>query len=659
MSVRTPRTAHWTLFAALLLLVTLAPRAHALRIVNHNILNYPGTTAAVRDPLYRVILAPLAADIVVTEEMTSQAGCNSFLASLNTMEPGQWSGAPFVDGGDTDSGLFWRTSSVTFLGQWAFYPNPASLLRYIHVYRLRANGYNGEGGEFRIYSLHLKASTGFEAQRLAECVGLRDSLNALPPGVPALVCGDYNFYTGLEPGMQKLIESQTNNTGRLYDPLGLQNVAWQDNTAMQLAWTQSPCKTGDTGCAPGAATGGMDDRFDLILPTLNLNDGVGMELVPGSYVSVGNDGLHHNNSIQDPPTIPEGAAYAAALHSVSDHLPVRVDVRLPALVNVPLTPIAFGEVIVGATARTPLAVGNPAPTPGEGLTYAWSAPAGILAPSGSRTRAAGVTSSDTIALVTTSAGEVAGNLTLTSNAIESPTRTIAVTGRVLRHAVASLDSLTTLTTTTLDLGTHASGGFTPATVRVHDRGYDAQQARLAVTGASVTGGAGRFAVAGATPQLAGSTAAAYTVSFDDAGATADSLYTATLAFTTADETLPGARAAAALTVALQARVQAGTTDAGPQRPTTTVLRAPSPNPLVAESMIRFDLATRGAVRLEVYDAAGRRVAGLLDAPLEPGRYSVRWNGRGEAGTPLGAGLYFARLTAPDGRTSSTRIVIVR
>jgi endonuclease/exonuclease/phosphatase family metal-dependent hydrolase len=95
---------------------------------------------------------------------------------------------------------------------------------------MRVVGYSGQGGEFRIYSLHLKASTGFESQRLAEATGLRDSLNALPPGVPALVCGDYNFYTGLEPAMQKLIESQTNNTGRLYDPLGLQNIAWQDNT---------------------------------------------------------------------------------------------------------------------------------------------------------------------------------------------------------------------------------------------------------------------------------------------------------------------------------------------------------------------------------------------------------------------------------------------
>src|SRR5262249_19907320 len=155
-------------------------------------------------------------------------------------------------------------------------------------------------------------------------------------GTHAFALGDYNLYTGTEPALGKLLESQTNNIGQLYDPLGLQGTnPWQDNTSMQIAWTQSPCKTGDTGCASGASTGGLDDRFDLILPTKNWNDGQGYELVPGSYISVGNDGLHHNNSIQDPPTIPEGAAYATALHSVSDHLPVRVDIQVPSKISAP------------------------------------------------------------------------------------------------------------------------------------------------------------------------------------------------------------------------------------------------------------------------------------------------------------------------------------
>ena len=320
----------------------------------------------------------------------------------------------------------------------------------------------------------------------------------------------------------------------------------------------------------------------LILPTLNWQDGAGFELVSGSYISVGNDGLHHNNSIQDPPTIPEGAAYASALHSVSDHLPVRVDLRVPALLGVSSAPIAFGRVLVGATATTSVTISDPAPIPGESLTYTWSAPTGITVPAGAQTVAAGASRADAIALATGVVGNVAGNLSLTSNAIESPTRTIAVSGTVVAHADPSLDSLTSVTSSAIDFGTQPSGSFSPALVRVHDRGWSALQAGLRITSAAITGGAGRFSLTGATPPLVTGTAAGYTVAFDGTGATTDSTYTATLSFATADEALPGATTAATLSVALQARVQASTTDAGPPRPRITALLAPTPNPLATE-----------------------------------------------------------------------------
>lgn len=655
-----PRTTQ-RLLAALVLTLFCALPAQALRLVNYNLLNYPGTTAATRDPLYRTILQPLAPDLVVVEEITSDAGCNSFLANLNTLEPGQWSRVTFQDGGDTDSHLFYKSSKVQFLGQWAFYPNAANLLRYVHVYRVKPVGYTTDATEIRIYSVHLKASTGFEAQRLAEATGIRDTLNALPPNVHAIVCGDFNFYTGLEPGMQKFVENQANNRGRLYDPLGLQSVSWQDNTSMQYAWTQSPCKTGDTGCGPGAATGGMDDRFDLILPTESFRDGVGIELVTGSYIAVGNDGLHHNNSIQDPPTIPEGATYAAALHAVSDHLPVRIDIRLPALLQASSSPIAFGRVLVGATVGTTLNVGNAAPSPGETLTYTYSAPAGFSAPAGTRSATAGATNSDAISLDTSSPAVRSGTLALSSNSIESASRSIAVSATVVAHAVASLDSLVTVTTDSLDLGTQPAASFAPLSVRVHNRGgASALQSALVLSGATITGGAGRFSVSGTLPRTIGGSGASFTVAFDATGATVDSTYRATLVFTGSDEALPGAQAATPLTLQLRARRQSEAvtgTDGLPPR--ATALFAPAPNPVADHTALRFDLAHGGRVRLEAFDAAGRRVATLLDGELAPGRHQATWSGLHTNGVPLGSGLYFVRLTAPGIAPASVRLVVVR
>ena len=657
---RTPASRWLPAFSAgLAALLALAAPAHALRLIDWNILNYPGTSGSTRDPSYRVVLSLVSPDILITEEMTSAAGVTEYLGSLNTMEPGQWASAPFVDGNDTDSGLFYKPGKVQFLGQWAFYPNPANLLRYVHVYRLKPVGYSSDAAEFRIYSVHLKASTGFETQRLAECQGIRDSMNAMPSGTHALICGDFNFYTGLEPGMQKLIETETNNIGQVYDPLGLQNQPWQDNTAMQPAWTQSPCKTGDTGCAPGAATGGLDDRFDLILPTNPWKDGLGLELIPGTYISVGNDGAHHNDSIQDPPTIPEGAAYATALHSVSDHLPVRVDIRVPALMSVSSAPIAFGTAIVGATVGTTLSVTNNAPTPGEVLSYAYAPPTGILAPTGTLTAAAGATSLDPISLDTSTPGVSSGGLQLASNSVDGPNVNITVSGTVLRHAVASLDSGSVQASGSIDFGTHDAGQFTAQDVRVHNRGYDASQARLNLTGASITGGDGHFSVTGTTPQLLAGVGASFSVSFDDAATTADSVYTATLTFTSSDEALPGAAAATPLSVSLSAKPGSSTTAVGDQRPKATVLLAPSPNPLSSSSLLRFALANGGDTRLEIYDAAGRRVASLVHAALEPGIYSVTWDGRADGGEPLGAGLYFARLIAPGVHPHAARLAIVR
>ena len=351
--------------------------------------------------------------------------------------------------------------------------------------------------------------------------------------------------------------------------------------------------------------------------------------------------------------------FRSALHSVSDHLPVRVDLRVPALLGVSSAPIAFGRVLVGATATTSVTISDPAPIPGESLTYTWSAPTGITVPAGAQTVAAGASRADAIALATGVVGNVAGNLSLTSNAIESPTRTIAVSGTVVAHADPSLDSLTSVTSSAIDFGTQPSGSFSPALVRVHDRGWSALQAGLRITSAAITGGAGRFSLTGATPPLVTGTAAGYTVAFDGTGATTDSTYTATLSFATADEALPGATTAATLSVALQARVQASTTDAGPPRPRITALLAPTPNPLATGTTLRFDLAQAGDTRLDIFDASGRRVASLLHATLEPGRFTVAWNGHRDGGTPLGAGLYFARLLGPDGHAHTARLAIVR
>jgi endonuclease/exonuclease/phosphatase family metal-dependent hydrolase len=643
---------------AILASLALAPSAHALRIVNYNLLNYPGTSAAVRNPHFQTILAPLGADVVVAQEMQSQVGVDTFRDGvLNVLEPGQWASAPFVNGNDTDNALFYKPSQVELVGQWAWYPNPANLLRLVNCYRLRPVGRTNV--EFRVYSQHLKASntSSDAAQRLAEATGIRDSMNAVPPGTHCILMGDFNIYSGAEAAFLKLKEVQADNDGRLYDPLNAPASTW-NTPSLAAIHTQSPCN--GTGCASGAATGAMDDRFDMFLPTFNLGDGEGLDLVPGTYIPVGNDGLHYNLGMNQAPVIPEGAAYGSALTAASDHIPIRVDLQLPALAQIAGS-LPFGSVLVGATASQALTVANAAAVPADELTYAYAPPAGFSAPAGPLSAPVGAPSIDAIGMDTASPGARAGTLVVTTDDPDHPVVNVALSGTVLDHAQASLDSLAALLSGTLDFGDHGAAGFADQPVRVHNRGYDALRARLAVSAAAITGpDAARFSIAGGfTPALIAGTAATWTVHFDDAGAPADSTYQATLTLTGADEALPGAAAQPALLVGLRARL-VGAVDApqGPLAPLATRLYAPFPNPLAGESTVRFDLARAGETRLDVFDLSGRRVARLLAGSLEPGRYSARWGGRSDEGSTLGAGLYFVRLTAPGLAPQTARLAIV-
>ncbi|MCA9753311.1 MAG: T9SS type A sorting domain-containing protein, partial [Gemmatimonadetes bacterium] len=82
------------------------------------------------------------------------------------------------------------------------------------------------------------------------------------------------------------------------------------------------------------------------------------------------------------------------------------------------------------------------------------------------------------------------------------------------------------------------------------------------------------------------------------------------------------------------------------------LAAPRPNPSRGDASLAFVLPAAGPVRLAVYDAAGRRVATLIDGPRAAGRGEATWDGRDENGSAVAAGVYFARLETPSGVRSA-------
>ncbi|MGQ9853430.1 MAG: T9SS type A sorting domain-containing protein, partial [Candidatus Oleimicrobiaceae bacterium] len=92
---------------------------------------------------------------------------------------------------------------------------------------------------------------------------------------------------------------------------------------------------------------------------------------------------------------------------------------------------------------------------------------------------------------------------------------------------------------------------------------------------------------------------------------------------------------------------------GLQVPSACMLHPSYPNPFNPVTTIAFDVATHGAVRLEVYDLLGRRITTLVDAPLAPGRYRVQFDASG-----LPSGTYFCRLVA-QGQVMTRKMTLAR
>jgi hypothetical protein len=83
-----------------------------------------------------------------------------------------------------------------------------------------------------------------------------------------------------------------------------------------------------------------------------------------------------------------------------------------------------------------------------------------------------------------------------------------------------------------------------------------------------------------------------------------------------------------------------------------------PNPFNPHTTISFVVNTPVRVRLDIHDAAGRRVTTLTDGKYPAGDHEVHWDGRDSAGREVASGIYFLKFEA--GKLIQTqKLVLVR
>jgi hypothetical protein len=287
-----------------------------LRVMYYNILEYPLAPSS-KAVYLKTIFDYYHPDVLVCDEVVSDAIAIDILNNVINVTPGNnYAKAVFTDGPDKDNMLFYNQSKFTMDYQ-TFIP---TALRYINRYRLHYNAPAPDNINLDFYAAHLKASQGFEQDRYLECVEFENYIAANTTGQNIIFGGDLNLYTSTEPSY-KLLLGQTipPPVYSLFDPINTPGV-WNNTAGFAPVHTQSTHFT----TSGGFIGGGMDDRFDFMLISNDINTpSSNVHYLTNSYQALGNDGLHFNKNITDLPlstTVPVNVTNA--LFDMSDHLPV-------------------------------------------------------------------------------------------------------------------------------------------------------------------------------------------------------------------------------------------------------------------------------------------------------------------------------------------------
>ena len=448
--------------------------------------------------------SPSSYPIASSYQTTGQTNVTSFLMLLNTASgsPGDWAAGQYVaNQGDTGNAFFYRTSKVQLLdittlgcafanapcglagGTIDVGSGPAQSPRDNQRWHIRLIGYGaGAGSEMYLYGGHFKASDGSveQARKLPEGQRIRADAAALPSGSNFLVGGDFNVQTSARNYYQAMVGV---GTGRFFDPINKPG-AWNADCTFRNIDTQEPT---------GPASGGMDDRHDQILISGSLRDGQGLSYLPfvaggnilaafvnpavggcansgtivqqnpgagstswydanHSYRSWGNDGNHFNFGIDDlgnGVNSMVGQTIATALIATcagNGHLPVYLDMQVPAKLGAPTGTINLGTIPQSTPTTYSLTITNAADLSryskdGSGwgidpLSYALAiagADFTITGPAGPFERPAAPGSpanTHSIALDTSTTGPKSGSVTITSDDPDSPTRIITIIANV-------------------------------------------------------------------------------------------------------------------------------------------------------------------------------------------------------------------------------------
>ena len=324
------------LLISLLLGITNAVSQETINTMFYNLLEFPEAPPSNRADILKTIIDDYQPDLFMVCELQSNNGANIFLnTSLQTAD-NRYQRANFVAN---------QSSASTNLQQLVFYNTHKLILdsqdeiitmvRDINHYAFRLNTPDAETNPIYldVYVAHLKSSQGSANVELRASMAseLTNALESIPTDHYVLFAGDFNLYTANESAYQELLDPT--NAIPLKDPINRLG-SWHVNASFQDIHTQST-RTSNSNFNNFGAGGGLDDRFDFILISENLENDATLHYVTNSYKAYGNNGNCFNGNIND--TSCSGSEYSQTtrnnLYNMSDHLPVVMQLQTDQVLN--------------------------------------------------------------------------------------------------------------------------------------------------------------------------------------------------------------------------------------------------------------------------------------------------------------------------------------
>ena len=326
-----------------------------IKAMFYNTLNYNSDVASEsRTPYLKTILDEVQPDLFMICELKNEAASNYLFENAVLPSNANFNKADFKSSQSPAKSLLQMVYYNADKLELEYNEVIPTNIRDINHYTFKINSNNSEEATLRIevFVTHLKASRGSDnmEKRLASVENFTRELERLPENSYVLFAGDFNFYTSNEPGFQEIIDKT--NAIQLIDPIDRLCPAFPENDGTDYFnennydstyfWnnesfadvhSQSTRTSRDIdgdGEDDDGSTGGMDDRFDFIMMSKNLQTSDKLAYIENSYKTVGNNSNCYNSFVSNSTCTGEFSQNLRnALYYFSDHLPIVMELESP------------------------------------------------------------------------------------------------------------------------------------------------------------------------------------------------------------------------------------------------------------------------------------------------------------------------------------------